>query len=404
MKPPFVWTASALTACCCWCAPAQGPFGPPEPAPDPAAQARPAQLRLDLKAGKVSFDAAVCLRAGALELLVCKWGTKEHESILHTSCQPSHLHAALLALGLMPGKPARWVGGDDGRKPVLLSPAGPELKVTLHWKDQQGKLRQADADSWVARASDKSAAPPKAWIFIGSDVLPEGDYWADQDGVIISMANFASAVIDVPFRSTKEDKYLDFKANTDAIPPRGTVVRVEISLRPGARTCPDARATLEINPFGRMRIDPVGQMKIDCTNIRLDQLEEWAAAYVKAHPKGQVVIRALPQALATWVAQAREELQMGGVEQFQQQLLIDPTVLPRSADQLRRAREKWREKFDRPQDQIVDPAEEAAETLRQIDGEMEHLKGRRELLDAYRRELSEARRRYKASTQPAGGT
>lgn len=402
MRRSLVWTAAAMTACCA--AAAQGPFGPAaDPAPGPAAQPKPAQLRLDLKAAKVSFDAAVCLRAGALELLVCKWGTKEHESILHTSCQPSHLHAALLALGLMPGKPARWVGGDDGRPAVFLSPAGPELNVTLHWKDKQGKPRQADAGSWIARASNKSAAPPKAWIFIGSDILSDGAYWADREGEIISVANFASAVIDVPFQSTKEDKFLDFKANTDAIPPRGTVVRVEISLAPGARTCPHARATLEVNRFGRMRIDPVGQTKIDCANIRIDQLEEWAAAYVKAHPKGQVVIRALPRALATWVAQAREELRMGGVEEFQQQLLIDPTVLPRSADQLRRAQEKWRAKFDRPQDQIIDPAEEAAETLQEIDRELAQFQGLRELLEAYRRELSEARRKYKASTQPAGG-
>jgi len=52
---------------------------------------------------------------GPLELLVCRGRppSKEYESIMDTQASPSDLHAALLVLGLTPGKPARTAVSPD---------------------------------------------------------------------------------------------------------------------------------------------------------------------------------------------------------------------------------------------------------------------------------------------------
>jgi len=93
---------------------------------------RPAQrvlkfqnMQVDLTARKITLDTAVCLRQGQLELLLCKNDTKEYESILHTNARPAHLHAALLALGLMPGIAAEWSPQANDGQGALLPRAEP---------------------------------------------------------------------------------------------------------------------------------------------------------------------------------------------------------------------------------------------------------------------------------------
>ena len=96
-------------------------------------------LQLDLKERRVMVDAEVCKRTGPLEFLICRTGTKEHESILRTNALPSHIHASFLALGLSPGMPARWSGQGDSA--TFLPPQGAGVKITLSWH-----VKQLDSD------------------------------------------------------------------------------------------------------------------------------------------------------------------------------------------------------------------------------------------------------------------
>ena len=110
----------ALAGCVLWigadpiCA-GDGPTARPTSQPA-SAQPRVVEfphLRIDTARQEISIQAEVCLRSGPLELLLCGWDTKEHESVLRTKAQASHLHGALLLLGLTPGKPAQWMAPDD---------------------------------------------------------------------------------------------------------------------------------------------------------------------------------------------------------------------------------------------------------------------------------------------------
>jgi len=352
-------------------------------------------LRVDLTKRRVSFDAEVCLRSGALELLVCAVGTKEHESVLRTRAKASHLHAALLLLGLAPGKPAEWVMVDGDELGRTLPPRGARLQISFRWQEG-GKTTEVDASKFLAVENQRGRAPNE-WIFVGSDVFADGRYWADSEGEIICVANFASAVIDVPFQNPNKQalQAMAFTANTAEIPAAGTAVEVIIVPRPGAEKAPDARATLEIDPRGRFRLD--GQV------ISRDALRGQAGKFIDRHDRGMVVIQAHPGAMVADIVFARDELTLGGVRLMRQQWIgVGQPVLPKTTAQKALAMKKWREKFANPRDFIVEPSQDAAEELVRIRAAMADLKGRQALLEEYQAELEKGLRAYKPTTQPAG--
>lgn len=365
--------------------------GPPASA---AAEPRIGLVRLDPARRQVSFEAEVCLREGMLEFLICAWDTKKHESILHTKARASHLHAALLLLGLSAGKPARWSGEDEDAR--FLPPAGAGLEIALLWKDKDGKLKRAEAFEWIRGAQGRKFTPPKEWVFVGSDILPDGRYWGELEGEVVSVSNFASAVIDVPFESSNKDAMRDMCANTAAIPPVGTKVDVIVTALPNAEKAPHARATLEIDAFGRMSID--GQP------IDLDQLEKWAVKDLQRHEKGMVVIRADGRALVHDVERAHQQLRIGGIRDFLfQRVPPEDELLPRTPQQAEKALKEWRDIFANWRDQIREPGEQAQRVLDQIELQTRLLEGRKNLLREYAAHLREAMKEYRASTQPAGG-
>jgi hypothetical protein len=74
-------------------------------------------VAIDVQERCVDVESAVCLHRGALELVACTKGTKEHESIVAIGAKPMHIHAALLLLGAKPGSPAtrQQLGDQAGR-------------------------------------------------------------------------------------------------------------------------------------------------------------------------------------------------------------------------------------------------------------------------------------------------
>ena len=380
----------------------EGPAGAPggketaatAPASADAKSLRIGEVRVNLAERQVSLDAEVCLREGVLEFLLVSWQTKTHESVLHTKAKPSHLHAALLMLGLTPGKPARWSGDDEAAR--FLPPAGAELAIELTWKDTRGRDRRSPAGTWLRGAEGREITSPDRWVFVGSQILPDGGYWAELDGEVISVTNFASAVIDVPFRSSNANDLRELYANTGSIPPLGTKVTVTFTALPGAEKAAHARAMLEIDRFGQVRVGG--------KTLTGEQLQEWAEKYIQRHEKGMVVIRAAGKALVQDVADSKLNLRLGGVREFDVQRVPPATdVLPRTAGQAKRALEKWDDKFANAHELIRDPGEQARRALDQMELHLREMDARKEMLKEYAAHLRKALARYKATTQPTGG-
>lgn len=210
--------------------PAQEPGRPSGPPPDTFTP-DPAWTVLDKKNKSLFFDprdrrlilrARVCLREGYLEHLLCSEQTKEHESILATTASPRLIHAGLLLAQAKPGHPVRYL-------PKFEPPTGTPIAITLEWIEG-GKAKTLEAKTLIQDSKTKKPLELD-WVFAGSDLFPDPEdpkkmiYSAD-GGDLFTVANFTSAILDLPLKSSGDDAQRSFLANTDKIPPRNTYVSV----------------------------------------------------------------------------------------------------------------------------------------------------------------------------------
>lgn len=166
---------------------------------------------------------SVAMRVGPLELFACLLNSKEHESIVSVNSTASLVQAGLLAVGAQAGAPVQL-------EPKYEPARGTEIKVTVVWKDQQGRRQTAQAQEWIRRAGS-SQSMKEPWVFAGGRFWRERDsgrevFSADMTGDLISVSNFPDAMLDVPIASTTSDAALLFEAFTERIPPRGTPVTI----------------------------------------------------------------------------------------------------------------------------------------------------------------------------------
>ena len=194
--------------------------------PDPQWRELGRSLWFDPKGKRVVLRARVVLREGQLEHLMCKKGTKEHEAIVATDAPPLGIHTALILTGAEPGHPVQFV-------PEFAPPAGTAIAIEFLWR-QDGELRKADARQWVW--DEKTKAPLAIdWVFGGSlfydDPVTKQRTYAAEEGDLITVANFASAILDLPMKSSANDADRVFSAHTARIPPIGTEVFVVLSPR-----------------------------------------------------------------------------------------------------------------------------------------------------------------------------
>ncbi len=171
---------------------------------------------------RVVVDSYVCRRTDFLEQLLCRKLTKEHEAVLAADVDAKTIHAALLAAKATAGSPVVF----DPYKAAH----GTKIAVSLQYK-WKGKEVVVPAQQWIKNLKTKKIMKYKYWVFAGSKIYPpqqkgEKPYYAANDGDIICVANFATALLDLPVRLPKDNSELVFAANTEVIPPKKTKVRV----------------------------------------------------------------------------------------------------------------------------------------------------------------------------------
>ncbi|MSR28324.1 MAG: hypothetical protein EXS03_01955 [Phycisphaerales bacterium] len=192
---------------------------------------------------RVEVEAQVAARIGWLEQLVCKAGTREHESLLAVEVPPRMIHAAMLAAGFQPGAPGRWMetqptaaGGAPGL--VLERPHGDRLALRVKWADSSGDHEEPLA-RWVRRESgdDEDATdesfPEDHFVFAGSLVRPnppslgKGEHYvADFTGSVVGLVTFGDEVIafDEVIPDRVDVAVPQWAAWTQRIPSEGTRV------------------------------------------------------------------------------------------------------------------------------------------------------------------------------------
>ena len=226
MPPPlFIVFAIALAA--------PPPDSPKEAAdagtirPDVAWNSLGNSLWFDPQGRRLIVRARVVLREGPLEHLLCLKGTKEHEAILASDAIPKLIQLGLISTGAQQGKPVQFL-------PTFVPPSGDPIAIELLWR-QDGVTHHADAREWV-RDERAKATLKIDWVFAGSeffeDPATKKPIYAADDGDLITVANFSSAILDLPFASAASDADRLYVANTDLIPPRGTTIFMVMKPRP----------------------------------------------------------------------------------------------------------------------------------------------------------------------------
>lgn len=199
-------------------------------APEPTADRHPDLRRLspreevwiDLERKRVVVGGRVALDRGLLEFFACPKETKEHESVVAVESSARLVHAALLAIGLEPGKPVSF-------DPVYAPAAGPRIRVTMEWTDGDGERRRADARSWI-RDTRTGKALETDWVFAGSafwkDPADGKEYYQADGGDLVCVSNFPTATLDLPIESSQSNEALLFEVFEERVPKRGTPVEM----------------------------------------------------------------------------------------------------------------------------------------------------------------------------------
>lgn len=191
-------------------------------------------VRIDRANRLIELEATVVLRESDwIELIACSPGSKEHESILVVPARPSHVHLALLILGLEPGSPMHYDPAPPDRSaqdgPVLHPPQGPPVRITVALADEPE--HEIPVTRWALDRRTGKPIEDTPWLFTGSRLVPINErerYLADLHGTLISLVNFGDEVLTRPTDLTNYTDDASLQADTDAIPPLGTAVLLRL--------------------------------------------------------------------------------------------------------------------------------------------------------------------------------
>jgi hypothetical protein len=179
-------------------------------------------LWIDSKGSRLVVDGFVALIQGPLEMFACPVGTKEHESIVAVLAQSREVHAGLLAIGADSGTPVSF-------SPEYRPATGQRIAIWVLWRDDQREIHKTPAQDWVKNLRTEKKMDLD-WVFAGSSFWkdPESgrEFYQADSGDLVCVSNFSTATLDLPIESSQSNGDLQFIANTDVIPPRGTPVRL----------------------------------------------------------------------------------------------------------------------------------------------------------------------------------
>ncbi len=218
----------------------------PSPTSDPGAAlaASMAHVRVDREARTVEIDGFVPIDAHIkqapnvyLEVMVSTAETRAHESLVATRADPSHVHAALLLIGLEHGEPGSWTW--DGKVVSTVAPSGAPVEVWFIWKDEEGVRREDRACDWIIsavdgrRLTDAVVGQEPRWVFAGSRMVRRNDrewYAATAEGTIVGLHTFGSETVAWRgvFSPSAEVQDPEWIADPARVPRRDTPVTVVI--------------------------------------------------------------------------------------------------------------------------------------------------------------------------------
>ena len=274
-------------------------------------------LEVDAHAKQVRVACQALRVEAPLEFFCCVTGTSEHESVLRSPAKPSHVHAALLMIGLEPGEPVRY--SEAAKR--WIPPHGPPLRISVEF-EKDGRRVTLPAYKLMRSVKTKQPMPALTWIFAGSRVMDDGNYAADVTGYLVSIVNFDLTVIDVPALASNANELLEWETNLDEMPDAGA--RVTMIIEPAGR---------EVEPPGLGAAGPIdvplikvgrGELSLDDRPMSIAELDE-ALARMRGERPTKVRIAAAENAPPLLVETVRRVAAKNGVD-------VDDAPAPQPAD------------------------------------------------------------------------
>jgi hypothetical protein len=247
-------------------APPKSPIEPPvdEVAPLPVPESAPAEIKalvveLAKEGATVDFEKKQIAVKGAIlldrmnpnypiEYLLVTNSGFTHEAFAIVRVTPSKLNAALLALGLTPGKTVQYekkvpappmeklISGEESELSVI-PPSGPVVDIAVKWTDETGE-RIHPIEDMVRYLTNGRPLPRRGFVYIGSrfsKLIIDGErqerYMADVEGNLVSLylSGFGNCLFDMNSDEGVEPYLYDI--NAEVAPPRGTTVTFTFTMR-----------------------------------------------------------------------------------------------------------------------------------------------------------------------------
>ena len=147
---------------------------------------------------------------------VGKFG-KTHESLIMVHAEPFHIQLALIELGMTPGMNLT-IEGDPHE------PKGDPAEVWIEWERGTDVVRHR-AEKLVWNAMKENPMQLTRWVFTGGRII-NNQFTAQRHHNIIAVYRDPDSIFNHPLSGGKDDR--TYRVNTDAVPSKGTPVKVII--------------------------------------------------------------------------------------------------------------------------------------------------------------------------------
>jgi hypothetical protein len=234
-------------------------------------------VRIDYPNRSVEVDGQVILRQGLLELFACSPRTREHESIVRLNTRPVVVLQALGLLGLEPGRPLRM----DPNTGEIIPASGDPLEIDVRYEVNSIR-KTVPIEMWMRHSQTKARLERQPWVFAGSFPVGDGAVAADEEGTIVAVVDFESAIVALPRHHTAANAELWLEPNTPAIPPVGTACTV--IFRPGPPT---------------LRLAADGRLYLSHKPTTFTEATRKLRAFARENPKVPVVVEIDPKSPVT---------------------------------------------------------------------------------------------------------
>ena len=177
-------------------------------------------VRVDKKRRTVTFPATINQRTGIVEYAVVTVSGKTHESVFRTEVQPTHIHLAMLLLGVK--------AADTNQFPTNLSipPPGDAVALEVSWKEGRRQIRRPLED-FIITGDTHNPLARGIWVYNGS-YLSRRTLVAQRDGSIISVHIDPDALVNNP-RPGRENDDLHH-VNSMALPAEDLPLEITLYL------------------------------------------------------------------------------------------------------------------------------------------------------------------------------